>query len=487
MVMTLGGAGHAFDSGPAFALQARANALHDRWVEMAAQGIPDTDLAALRRQWDAAEQSKLFSIGAIFWWPTSTAIIDGWQAETLSIWSRNLVADRAGAVAANEKLHLALGAEPSVVAQERRLALAAATTPAGYQALRFDWDLQAKLVPVNRAIANAVGGVTDLTVKSKDLGIVSDPAPALLMQADDYTLFSAQDQLARAEHLLRGLNAVKADLGARLDAATISKQGFRNATDEMSLAADYGLSVSGYQSQMDAYQRLFATATTVGQFNAITANLAQIVSAMDHDIAQLRSTTHYVGGVSFYYQTHTLSCEEAAMSMALTHQGIQLSQNQILAEMGADTRRMYVDGNGTVRWANPYLSFAGNVNGSEHNYTGYGAFYPPLVRVAKAHGASVIAYGSMSADMIYARLIAGHPVVLWATWDWGWHPRHDYLSFDGQWIPWIGPYADAHVYTAVGVSPWAVLVNDPLRGQYWVDKGAFEAAYSDFQEAIVFA
>ena len=155
--------------------------------------------------------------------------------------------------------------------------------------------------------------------------------------------------------------------------------------------------------------------------------------------------------------------------------------------MGADNRAAYVDGNGTVRWGNPYEHFVGDVNGSEHNYTGYGAFYPPLVRVAKAHGASVIDYGSMSAEMVYARLWAGHPVVVWATWDWAWHPRHDYLSFDGQWIPWIGPYYASHVYTVVGVSPWSVLVNDPIRGQYWVSKGAFEASYSDFEEAIVFA
>jgi len=32
-----------------------------------------------------------------------------------------------------------------------------------------------------------------------------------------------------------------------------------------------------------------------------------------------------------------------------------------------------------------------------------------------------------------------------------------------------------------------LLVNDPIRGQYWVSKGAFEASYSDFNEAIVFA
>jgi uncharacterized protein YvpB len=93
----------------------------------------------------------------------------------------------------------------------------------------------------------------------------------------------------------------------------------------------------------------------------------------------------------------------------------------------------------------------------------------------------------MSAATIYARLIAGHPVVVFSTWDWRWHPRHDYLSFDGRWIPWIGPVYASHVYTAVGVSPTKVLVNDPIRGQYWISKASFEAGYSDFREAIVFA
>ncbi|HEX2646730.1 MAG TPA: C39 family peptidase, partial [Candidatus Dormibacteraeota bacterium] len=160
---------------------------------------------------------------------------------------------------------------------------------------------------------------------------------------------------------------------------------------------------------------------------------------------------------------------------------------QILADVGADLRPMYVDSAGRVRWGNPYETFVGNVNGSESNYTGFGMFYPPLVREAKAHGANILAYGSMDAGSIYARVIAGHPVVAFATWDWRWHPRRDYLSFDGQWIPWIGPVYASHVYTVVGVSPSYVLVNDPIRGQYWVSKAAFEAAYSDFGEAIVFA
>ncbi|HET7421245.1 MAG TPA: C39 family peptidase [Candidatus Dormibacteraeota bacterium] len=197
--------------------------------------------------------------------------------------------------------------------------------------------------------------------------------------------------------------------------------------------------------------------------------------------------THVISGITFYYQDRPLSCEEASTSMALTHQGIYLSQDQILADIGADRRRMYVDEASRVRWANPYETFVGNVDGSESNYTGYGTFYPPLVRVAAAHGAVILSYGSMSAARIYASVLADHPVVAFATWDWQWHPRHDYLSFDGNWIPWIGPTYASHVYVVVGVSPSQVLVNDPIRGQYWINKAAFEAGYSDFNEAIVFA
>ncbi|HET9782526.1 MAG TPA: C39 family peptidase [Candidatus Dormibacteraeota bacterium] len=196
---------------------------------------------------------------------------------------------------------------------------------------------------------------------------------------------------------------------------------------------------------------------------------------------------HVIKGVSFYYQDKPLSCEEASTSMALTHQGIHLSQDEILNEVGADVRPMYVDSAGDVRWANPYETFVGDVNGSESNYTGFGTYYPTLVRVAKAHGARLLAYGTMPAASIYADVIEGHPVVAFATWDWQWHPRHDYLSFDGQWIPWIGPVYASHVYVVVGVSPTDVLINDPIRGQYWISKQAFEAGYSDFNEAIVFA
>ncbi len=193
-----------------------------------------------------------------------------------------------------------------------------------------------------------------------------------------------------------------------------------------------------------------------------------------------------VPNVVFYYQTHSLSCEEAATSMALTHEGIVLDQEDILRAVGADQRPVHVDPNGRMRWGDPYRSFVGDVDGFEFKDTGYGTFYPSLVRVAKQHGAKVLRAGSMTADDVYAYLWDAHPVVVWATYDWKWHDHNDYLAFDGRWIPWIGPY-DAHVYTAVGIKPGAVLVDDPIRGRYWVSMDAFEASYSDFMEAIAFA
>ncbi len=194
-----------------------------------------------------------------------------------------------------------------------------------------------------------------------------------------------------------------------------------------------------------------------------------------------------VPNVVLYYQTHNLSCEEAAVAMALTHQDIVLDQDEILHEMGADLTASYVEANnGRMRWGDPYVSFVGSVDGHEFDTTGYGASYPPLVAVAKRHGAKILRAGPMEVETVYRYLWSAHPVVVWATWDWRWHQRNDYLAFDGRWVPWIGPH-DSHVYTAVGIRPDAILVDDPLRGRYWVPIDAFAAAYSVFDEAIAFA
>ena len=486
LAATAGGGG-LLEGKIAVDLQSRAAAVHQHWAAMRADGIPDSDLAVLEQEWVYSQKVKFLGVGTVFWWPGASGIVDQWQSQSAAIYARDLVRYRADAVAADANLHAALGAEPRAQRKARLDALAQATKPDEFAALRADWNLEGKLVPVDRDIASRAGTIATQILQAKNLGIRSDPGPALIARAGDYATLGALDRMARAEFLTRTMISVRTDLQGRLDAATVTQQALSHADDEVSGASLYGIEVGALQARVDANRSAYGNAATVAEFARITGEANQVAATALGAINAALSTTHIISGVTFYYQDHPLSCEEAATSMALSHQGINLSQDQILAELGADRRAMYVDSAGRVRWGNPYETFVGNVNGSESNFTGYGTYYPPLVRIARAHGAKIIAYGSMSADVVYARVIGGHPVVAFATWDWAWHPRRDYLSFDGQWIPFIGPYQASHVYTVVGVSPSSVLINDPIRGQYWISKASFQAGYSDFNEAIVFA
>ena len=486
LAATAGGGG-LLDGRIALDLQARAAAVHQNWAVMRADGIPESDLAILEQEWIYSQKVKFLGVGTLFWWPGASGIVDRWQSQSAAIYARDLVQYRARAAASDASLHAALGTEPFVQRKARLDALALATRPDELAALGSDWSLEAKLVPIDRNIASAAGALASQLLQATSLGIRSDPGPAIITRAGDYATLGALERMARAEFLTRALISTRKDLQGRLDAAGVAQQAFGNAADQVSGASLYGIEVTALQARIDANRAAYGNAVTVAEFARITGDVNQVAAAADSAINVVLSQTHVISGVTFYYQDHPLSCEEAATSMALSHQGISLSQDQILAELGADRRGEYVDSSGRVRWGNPYETFVGNVNGSESNFTGYGTYYPPLVRIARAHGARIIAYGSMSADTVYARVIAGHPVVAFATWDWAWHPRRDYLSYDGQWIPFIGPYNASHVYTVVGVSPSSVLINDPIRGQYWISKGSFQAGYSDFNEAIVFA
>jgi uncharacterized protein YvpB len=486
LASTAGGSG-LLEGRIAVDLQARAAAVHQSWAAMRADGIPDSELAGLEQEWIYSQKVKFLGVGSVFWWPGASGIVDQWQTQSAAIYARDLVRYRADAVAADQNLHEALGTEAWVQRKARLDTLAQATKPDEFAALRADWDLEAKLVPIDRNIAAATGTLATQVAQAKGLGIRSDPAPAVMTRAADYANLDTLERMARAEFLTRTLISTQKDLQGRLDAAGVAQQAFSHAGTELNTASLYGIDLGALQALIDGNHTAYGTAATVEEFNRITGDLNQVAAAADGAINVALSTTHILSGVTFYYQDHPLSCEEAATSMALSHQGINLGQDQILADLGADRRPEYVDSSGRVRWGNPYETFVGNVNGSESNFTGYGTYYPALVRVARAHGAKIIAYGSMAAATIYARVIAGHPVVAFATWDWAWHPRHDYLSFDGQWIPFIGPAQASHVYTVVGVSPSSVLINDPIRGQYWISKASFQAGYSDFNEAIVFA
>jgi uncharacterized protein YvpB len=498
---TVGGSGLLYYSRSPFVVQARASALQARWTEMVTQGVPASDLAALRQEWVGAQGARLLAVWSLFWLPDSSAIVDRWQVQTEAIWGRNLSVSRASAVAAGERLHAALGDERVVQMKDRLKVLEAASTPADFLSLSSDWDLETILVPIDREIAARVGKVTDVSLQARAIGIATEPARAVLARAYRYVYEGPRVQSAHAAQLLSDLTRLKDDIRDRVAAATITTDGFTRAARELTLVKSYGVNVSKYRAALDADHTAYSTATTVVEFKAITGDVSSINAKLHHvglvALAAMHTAgndlaTYIIRGVAMYYQRHALSCEETATSMGLVHQGLHISQDQILARLGVDwTPARLVNGR-VVRWGNPDRAFVGNVNGSESNYTGQQANPKALVRVLKSYGARIIEWSEpgvgpnvINAQEIYKQVRAGHPVVAYATWDWNWHRIYYYRSEDGNRVPLISP-ANDHVYLVVGVSQTRVLVNDPIRGQYWVSKGAFQASY-EFGMAIVLA
>jgi uncharacterized protein YvpB len=189
--------------------------------------------------------------------------------------------------------------------------------------------------------------------------------------------------------------------------------------------------------------------------------------------------------IPLYAQAMPLDCETAALQMALASLGYSYSQSYLFSFESPDTRGPIIDSSGHIaEWGDPYTNFVGNVNGSENPPTGYGIYYPVIAAIARAKGDPFAAGAEgYQAATIYAALAAGNPVQVWVETNWS-------RPYVGTWRAWDGRmvrYSTAeHSVTLAGVSPTAVLVNDPFKdAQYWVSKSTFETSWADFNNMAI--
>ena len=188
--------------------------------------------------------------------------------------------------------------------------------------------------------------------------------------------------------------------------------------------------------------------------------------------------------IPYSQQVYSLSCEEAALQMALASRGINVSQGQVLATMGIDYRSAYRDAGGNLHWGDPYASFVGDPNGSETNLTGYGSYNEAIYRAAGALGGQVVMVAEgYSPGQLYQQVLNGHPVVAWTSFDYRYHGTTFYSAFDGRTVRFGAPFE--HAVTIGGVTPDSVYVLDPWNGPGWMSKGRFEAGYASFNDMAV--
>ena len=188
--------------------------------------------------------------------------------------------------------------------------------------------------------------------------------------------------------------------------------------------------------------------------------------------------------VPWYHQAYELGCEEASLRMALAYEGIAVTEDRVLEAIPIDRTPAVINPDGTLRWGDPFTAFVGDPDGSEISLTGYGTYYPTIVRAAAALGGRVLRSGQgVDAAAVYSAVLAGHPVIAWVTYEWVAAPRHDYVAFDGRTVPYAGPVE--HAVLVAGVEPGRVLINNPWSGPEWVTRSAFEAAYATYDQMAV--
>ena len=199
--------------------------------------------------------------------------------------------------------------------------------------------------------------------------------------------------------------------------------------------------------------------------------------------------TERVLDIKIHYQEHNLTCEAAALKMALAYEGIDVDEMTLIGYMTRDARAAAFDSHGhLVAWGDPAQGFVGNPDGHIERYTGYGVYDQPVAFAALLAGANVIDYGGglygspIAPSEVYDAVLDGHPVVAWISNTYRTVGLKQYTAYDGATVSYT---LTEHAVTVIGVRPDAVLINDPWFGQHWHSKSQFEAAYATLEQMAV--
>jgi uncharacterized protein YvpB len=349
-------------------------------------------------------------------------------------------------------------------------AFQAATDNANYQRRRALGDLaEAKAIPVLdvRGVAANIADLESRFPGAKTLDDFNNLAAAYAAQAGPlesllYARGNAYSLLATARQEMAKAQAAGADVSA--DAARIA---------DLSNQLDQAGGLFGIQAV--AGQLSFVIRDLVGLYFAARARPFQPAGAI-------------IDNVPFRHQIYSLSCEEAALQMALAYYGVNVSEDQILGQIGVDRRLPYYD-RGTLVWGDPYANFVGNPNGYETadagSASGYGTYYSTIAAAAKAFlpGSVVQAGEGISPDTIFAAAHNRQAVVVWVAYAYQPHPMRLMRTFAGRTVMYGAPWE--HAVTISGWAPGYVLINNPLTHPEWIDASTFAAAYGMFNNMAV--
>lgn len=177
--------------------------------------------------------------------------------------------------------------------------------------------------------------------------------------------------------------------------------------------------------------------------------------------------------VPMYLQKYTLSCEIAALVMALNYRDLHVTEDEIIDKVGKDP----TPHKGNI-WGNPNSAFVGNIKGTQMA-DGYGVHWAPIAKAARLYREAQD-FQDWNIGQLTLAIENNNPVVVWI------------YSHNGTKTSWKTPdgidiYAvrDEHAITVVGFvgppnNPTQIIVNDPLIGQVYLSRAVFDKKWDIF-------
>lgn len=162
--------------------------------------------------------------------------------------------------------------------------------------------------------------------------------------------------------------------------------------------------------------------------------------------------------VVFHRQEHSLSCEVAALKMALGAQGVEVAEQELISKLPFDpTLRT----NGV--WGDPNIGFVGKIDG-QMMVDGYGVHWDPIAKLGQKYAATeVMRAGSVS--QLAKHIKNGNPVIIWMHYGNG--QTHTWNTIKGKKI--TGIHGE-HTIVAYGFdgpahAPTRLYTMDPVIGK----------------------
>jgi uncharacterized protein YvpB len=220
-------------------------------------------------------------------------------------------------------------------------------------------------------------------------------------------------------------------------------------------ALEAAVATAGESQDAQNVQELAALRTTLDQiqtrvdsFQVTLDDLASRLQGLElggGEVQQSLPTEAHLA-VDRQKQSHNLSCESSAASMAAQYYGLPLTEADVQSALPSNP--------------NPNLGFRGNIDGPTGGLEDYGVYANPILAILNARGLQARrVQGGL--DGIKAAIVQGKPVIVWVTYN-CMVSTPSTLTVDGKEVVLV-PYE--HVVVVTGYDAGGVWANDPWDGQ----------------------